>query len=77
MNSSLAAPLALPIEVDLDLIRRMDRNGPRYTSYPTADRFVEAFNAETYQSWTARRNIGGVADRRSGLASLSIAATPP
>jgi oxygen-independent coproporphyrinogen-3 oxidase len=60
MNSSLAAPLALPIEVDLDLIRRMDRNGPRYTSYPTADRFVEAFNAETYQSWTARRNIGGI-----------------
>ena len=60
MNSSLAAPPPLPIEVDLDLIRRMDRNGPRYTSYPTADRFVEAFNAETYQSWTARRNIGGI-----------------
>ena len=48
------------MEVDLDLIRRMDRNGPRYTSYPTADRFVEAFDAETYQSWVARRNIGGI-----------------
>ena len=50
----------LPVEVDLDLIRRMDRNGPRYTSYPTADRFVEAFGAETYKSWVARRNIGGI-----------------
>jgi oxygen-independent coproporphyrinogen-3 oxidase len=26
-----------------DLIRRYDVSGPRYTSYPTADRFVEAF----------------------------------
>lgn len=56
----MAFPDALTIEVDLDLIRRMDRNGPRYTSYPTADRFVEAFDAETYQSWVARRNIGGI-----------------
>ncbi len=50
----------LPFEVDLGLIRRLDRNGPRYTSYPTADRFVEAFGPETYQSWVARRNIGGI-----------------
>lgn len=50
----------LPLEVDLDLIQRMDRNGPRYTSYPTADRFVEAFGPEAYRSWAARRNIGGI-----------------
>ncbi len=48
------------LEVDLDLIRRLDKNGPRYTSYPTADRFVEAFNAETYAQWMAKREIGGV-----------------
>jgi oxygen-independent coproporphyrinogen-3 oxidase len=53
-------PALLPVEVDLDLIRRLDRNGPRYTSYPTADRFVEAFGPEAYQSWVARRNIGGI-----------------
>lgn len=47
-------------EFDLDLVRRYDRSGPRYTSYPTADRFVEAFDAEAYRSWAARRNIGGV-----------------
>jgi len=50
----------LPFEVDLDLIRRLDRNGPRYTSYPTADRFVEAFGPEAYKSWAAKRNIGGI-----------------
>jgi oxygen-independent coproporphyrinogen-3 oxidase len=54
------APDHLPFEVDLDLIRRLDGNGPRYTSYPTADRFVEAFNAQTYRSWAAKRNIGGI-----------------
>jgi len=46
--------------VDLDLIRRLDKNGPRYTSYPTADRFVEAFNAESYRDWVMKREIGGI-----------------
>jgi oxygen-independent coproporphyrinogen III oxidase len=45
---------------DPQLIRRFDVNGPRYTSYPTADRFVEAFDAEAYRSWLARRTIGGI-----------------
>jgi len=48
------------LEVDLELIRRLDKNGPRYTSYPTADRFVEAFNAESYAHWVAKREIGGM-----------------
>jgi oxygen-independent coproporphyrinogen III oxidase len=47
-----------PIEFDAELVRRFDRNGPRYTSYPTADRFVEAFGEEAYRAWAARRNIG-------------------
>ncbi len=41
--------------VDLELIRRLDKNGPRYTSYPTADRFVDAFNADSYRQWVAKR----------------------
>jgi oxygen-independent coproporphyrinogen-3 oxidase len=48
------------LEVDLELIRRLDKNGPRYTSYPTADRFVEAFNVETYNTWLGKREIGGI-----------------
>ena len=34
--------------VSPDLLRRFDVPGPRYTSYPTADRFVEAFGQEDY-----------------------------
>ena len=45
---------------DPRIIRRFDVNGPRYTSYPTADRFVEAFNAEAYRLWLDKRNIGAV-----------------
>lgn len=56
----IAAGQHLPFEVDLDLIRSLDRNGPRYTSYPTADRFVEAFGPDAYRSWAAKRNIGGI-----------------
>ncbi len=60
MNTDPALASCLPLEFDLDLIRRMDRNGPRYTSYPTADRFIEAFGPQTYRSWTRHRNIGGI-----------------
>lgn len=33
---------------DLDLIKRYDQSGPRYTSYPTAVEFDPAFTAEVY-----------------------------
>jgi oxygen-independent coproporphyrinogen-3 oxidase len=46
---------------DADLIRRLDRSGPRYTSYPTADRFHAGYTAQTYAGWAARRNRGGIA----------------
>lgn len=48
------------LEFDPQLIRRFDVNGPRYTSYPTADRFVEAFDAEAYRLWLGRRTVGGI-----------------
>ncbi len=38
-----------------DLLRRHDQAGPRYTSYPTADRFVEAFGADDYAAALAQR----------------------
>ncbi len=49
-----------PLGVDAGLLRRLERSGPRYTSYPTADRFVEAFGPDAYRTWTAKRNIGGI-----------------
>jgi oxygen-independent coproporphyrinogen III oxidase len=40
---------ALPdIEISEELIRRFDSLGPRYTSYPTADRFNSLFNTQSY-----------------------------
>jgi oxygen-independent coproporphyrinogen-3 oxidase len=50
---------AAPLVIDTDLLRRYGGNGPRYTSYPTADRFVEAFDATAYRHWLANRTIGG------------------
>jgi oxygen-independent coproporphyrinogen-3 oxidase len=47
--------------IDAGLIRKYGGNGPRYTSYPTADRFVEAFDAEAYSQWLRNRNVGGFA----------------
>jgi oxygen-independent coproporphyrinogen-3 oxidase len=54
-----AAFAASSVVIDPDLIRKYGGNGPRYTSYPTADRFVEAFDAAAYRHWLANRNIGG------------------
>ncbi len=48
------------LTVDPELIRKYGGHGPRYTSYPTADRFVEAFNAAAYGHWLTNRNVGGV-----------------
>jgi len=45
---------------DPQLIRRFDVNGPRYTSYPTADRFVEAFDGDAYRLWLGKRTVGGI-----------------
>ena len=45
---------------DTDIIRRFDVNGPRYTSYPTADRFTNAFGPDRYQYWLNARADGDV-----------------
>ncbi|MES2631742.1 MAG: oxygen-independent coproporphyrinogen III oxidase [Pseudomonadota bacterium] len=47
--------------VSSDLLRRFDIAGPRYTSYPTADRFVEAFAAPDYSQALTQRQQGAAA----------------
>lgn len=44
-----------------ELLRRFDVSGPRYTSYPTADRFVEAFGEEEYILALQQRRVGSAA----------------
>ncbi len=68
MNPAIAhaAPPSNPglddsLVIDTELLRKYGGAGPRYTSYPTADRFVEAFDAEAHGHWLANRNIGGFA----------------
>jgi oxygen-independent coproporphyrinogen-3 oxidase len=51
---------ASELVIDPVLIRQYDVSGPRYTSYPTADRFVEAFGDTALRQWLAKRNIGGI-----------------
>lgn len=58
MNVETVAP------VSPDLLRRHDVAGPRYTSYPTADRFVEAFGPAEY--------LQALKQRRSGAAALVL-----
>lgn len=43
-----------------ELLTRFDVPGPRYTSYPTADRFVEAFGEQDYVEALSERQVGGV-----------------
>jgi len=50
-----AIPLLTP-----ETIQKFDVSGPRYTSYPTADRFVEAFTENDYKQTLAQRRIGGL-----------------
>ncbi len=47
------------IAFDLDLIRRYDRSGPRYTSYPTAVEFDEGFDEAAYKAVCAASNASG------------------
>ena len=47
--------------VSPDLLRKFDLNGPRYTSYPTADRFVEAFTEDAYLQALGQRRVGASA----------------
>ncbi|MBB5217293.1 oxygen-independent coproporphyrinogen III oxidase [Parapusillimonas granuli] len=39
------------IEISEGLIRRFDKSGPRYTSYPTADRFRSGFTEQDYLAY--------------------------
>lgn len=57
MSLPLACVPETPSVLPVELLRRFDVPGPRYTSYPTADRFVETFGAGDYaQALQLRRD---------------------
>ena len=45
-------------DVDLNLVKKYDRPGPRYTSYPTAPHFNEEFTHEKYLDEIIKTNYG-------------------
>ena len=51
----------MPHVIDEQLLQRFDVPGPRYTSYPTADRFVEAFTEADYVQALEQRRAGSMA----------------
>jgi oxygen-independent coproporphyrinogen-3 oxidase len=44
----MSEPVPASIRVTPDLLRKYDRPGPRYTSYPTAVEFSSAYDAAAY-----------------------------
>lgn len=54
-------PVTPNVVFNHDLIRRFDVNGPRYTSYPTADRFVLTFDNKVFLKNLAARPHGDFA----------------
>ena len=57
ITNSPVSDAAASVQIDTDLVRKYDKPGPRYTSYPTADRFIEAYNARTHQTTLEQRSI--------------------
>lgn len=57
---------AAAVEFDAALIARLNQSGPRYTSYPTADRFSVAFSERDYCA-AAQRSEGGTRARPLSL----------
>ena len=62
-QTALATEEVLPV----DLLQRFDVPGPRYTSYPTADRFIEAFTADDYRRALMQRAEGAQVGGRKPL----------
>jgi len=50
------ADVELGVPLDPELLRRYDRPGPRYTSYPAAPHFTTAFGVRELRDYAARSN---------------------
>ncbi|MGE5681662.1 MAG: oxygen-independent coproporphyrinogen III oxidase [Bacillota bacterium] len=55
-------------QIDLDKVRKYDKPGPRYTSYPTAPQFNESFRHEQYLDEIIKTNY--VSDPTSAVSTL-------
>src|SRR5215472_4794941 len=65
MHALAAFDPELPV-LDTELLKRYDRPGPRYTSYPAAPQFTTAFGPDEFRDHAARSN------ERAGPRPLSL-----
>ena len=72
ITNSPISDAAASVQIDTDLVRKYDKPGPRYTSYPTADRFIEAYNAYTHQTTLEQRSITWGPAAHSNAQPLSV-----
>ncbi|MBL0121550.1 MAG: oxygen-independent coproporphyrinogen III oxidase [Betaproteobacteria bacterium] len=49
------APPATGVLIDPEMVRKYDKPGPRYTSYPTPDCFIEAYDTQARQASLRQR----------------------
>ncbi len=63
-------------QFDADLVRRYDRAGPRYTSYPTARQFESHFDPARYREEAARSNDDPIPRDLSLYLHLPYCASP-
>jgi len=66
MTQTLCPPVTTTT-ITPELLQRFDVAGPRYTSYPTADRFVEAFGEADYAHAARQRAEGAAVGGRPPL----------
>jgi oxygen-independent coproporphyrinogen-3 oxidase len=68
MPAALApAPASTQSSISADVLARFDVSGPRYTSYPTADRFVEAFGPADYGDAARQRRLLGISASKAPI----------
>ncbi|MDR2173237.1 MAG: oxygen-independent coproporphyrinogen III oxidase [Burkholderiales bacterium] len=71
----MTAPFSKQVAFDEALIRKYDESGPRYTSYPTADRFHNRFTEVDYQKALAARREMSPAEPLSVYVHLPFCST--
>ena len=70
-NTSLAN-----VDFDSKLIAQHDCSGPRYTSYPTADRFIEGNIASIYLEAIKSRQVERPAEDKTGIVVAALPVSP-
>ena len=64
----MSIPATASVQFDADIINKLNLSGPRYTSYPTADRYTEDFGYGNFLETLASMRMRG----RSGPLSLYV-----